>query len=146
MAGIGLMAAGLGPFGLGSPTEGASTPTAPAGIRHINPVTRDYEMDATTGQFKQTTSIRQRVLLIALTKIGSASRSRKLGVKLPAKVSENFEAETRDAVRIAYQQMTDVEQVIRIDGVDTVRGQLGRVAVMIRYTDLTTGKQDQVPL
>ena len=115
MAGAGIDSAGLGPCGLGTPVSGSAKPTGSAGVRYINPATRDYQQDSVTGQLAQMPSVRQRVLLALMTTRTSASVQPKFGIQLPRKIDGRFLAQTEQSVRYALRHLTDTEKVIRLD-------------------------------
>jgi hypothetical protein len=144
MAGFGTMSAGLGPFGLGSPASASLPPEGAAGCRWINPVTRSYEQDEDTRQFKQMPSVRQRVYLAIATLLGSSSTLTTQGIRLPQKMGDSYEGEVKAAVALALRQMTDIEKVLRIDGVTVLKGRGQRSRTTVSFTDLTTGKADRV--
>ncbi len=143
MAGFGLMPAGLGPFGLGTPAQGAEPPSGPAGSRYLNPITRDYQVDEETGQFAQMPAVRQRVLIIVLT-LKNSSAVKGLGVRLPPRMDETFESAVKAEITLALRQLTDVERVARLEDVKVDRGRSGRARITVVYTDLTTATRDQV--
>lgn len=145
MAGFGLAPAGLSPFGLGSPDEGAAPPSGPAGSRYLNPITRDYQIDPSTGQQAQMPPVRQRVLLTVLTAKNSSAVPG-FGTRIPALMGETFESEVRAEITRELRQLTDVERVARLDGVKVEKGLGGRARVTISYTDLTTATRDQVTI
>lgn len=146
MAGFGIMAFGTGPFGLGTPTTSADLPTGTAGCRYLNPATKDYQQDADTSQLAQMPALRQRVLIAVTTAIGSSTAIRKLGRVASRKIGPSFAAELTASIRAACRQMTEVEQVMRIDGVTVEVGESGRYRPTLSYTDITTGESDQVVL
>jgi phage baseplate assembly protein W len=143
MPGFGSAPFGGSPYGLGVPGEAALPTTSPAGSRYIDASTRDYAYNATTGQFAQMPEIRQRVLLALLTEQGSIPTQPTFGIKRPQKMGDTFEAEMKAAVRLALQQMTDVEKVLRIDQILVRKGVGGRSETTVVYTDMTTGVPDQ---
>lgn len=140
------MPAGTGPFGLGTPTTSAAPPDDPAGSRYINPATKDYEQDSTTKQLAQMPPVRQRVLIAVTTIQTSSTALPKFGRVMPRKMGPSFEAEIEASLRASLRQLTDVEQVIRIDGITVERGASGRYRPTLSYTDTTTGLQDSVTL
>ena len=139
MAGFGTMSFGLTPFGLGSPQAPGEAPTGGGGVRFINPVTRDYEIDAATGQYAQMPSVRQRVMLSVGTELNS-SGVEGFGALLPRKIGADFDAQARSTVVSALRQLIEVEKAIRLDSVTTERGTLGRARINISFTDLVTGE------
>lgn len=142
MAGFGGAPAGSFPAGMGSVPEPQDAPTGHGGSRFLNAVTRDYEIDATTGQFKQMPPTRQRVTLAVATELDSSGLVG-FGIKPPRKMGDSFESEMRAAVARALRHMTDVDKTLRLNGVKVERGNLGRARVTIAFTDLVTGERDQ---
>ena len=139
MAGLGLFSLGSGPYGLGTPTA-ASAPPDPADTqfsRYINPASGDYEVDPDTLHLKQMPPIRQRVILALKTTLGSATAYPSLGLRKPQAMGDDFEGVMTSNVRFALQQMTDVEGVLRIDGILVGRRPGGRATVTLAFTDLT---------
>lgn len=143
MAGFGSMPAGSSPFGLGTPAAAVEPPDGPSGSRYLNPITRDYEVDATTGHFKQMPGTRQRVLIALLT-LRNSSGLAGFGVRMPTRMGDAFETQSKQAVRQALQHMTEVEKSMRIDDIVVERGIGGRSRVTVVFTDLVTGDQDRV--
>lgn len=133
------------PFGIGTtmPTS-AAPPDGDSGTRYINPGSRDYERDTTTGHLAQMPSKRQRVLLALLTVRGSVSVDPLRGVVLPRKMTPTFVEDMRQSVRSALHYMTDVERSITVDSIDVLKGARGRAQVTVSFTDLETGEQDSV--
>lgn len=144
MPGFGIDSFGLGPFGLGTPATAPDPPSGQAGSRYLNPQTKDYELDATTGQLAQMPATRQRVLLALMTKLKSATTAQKFGASMPTKMGTTFEAEVQQAVRLALFHLTDTEPVIRIDGILVERGRGSRARVTVSYTDIVNGESDNV--
>jgi len=118
-------------------------PDGPAGSRYLNPITRDYEVDETTGHFKQMPGTRQRVLLAVMT-IRDSSGLPGFGVRMPKRMGDAFERQAENAVRQALRHMTDVEKCLLINSITVERGMGGRARVTIAFTDLVTGDQDRV--
>jgi hypothetical protein len=142
VAGFGSMSLGSGPFGLGTPVTGEDPPDGAAGSRYIDPVSRDYAQDPATKQLKQMPGTRQRVLLALMTLERSSSALPTFGIRLPKKMGETYDAQMKNAVRAALRQLTEVEQVVRIDGIVVERGLGGRSRTTVAYTDLETLTQD----
>jgi phage baseplate assembly protein W len=142
------MPAGLGPAGLGTPLSVADPPTGTAGVRFLNPATRDYQVDSVSGQLAQMPSLRQRVLLALMTTQASASVQPKFGLNSPRKIDGNFTANNEQRIREALRQMTEVEKVMKVTAIKTERGVSGsntaRVRTTVSYTDLTTGTNGTV--
>jgi hypothetical protein len=141
MAGAGTIPGGTGPFGIGTPAEASERPTGAAGVRFINPDTRDYEQDPSTSQLAQMPSVRQRVMLALVTEFGSSGVDG-FGFKRPPKMGTGFERVTELAVRTALRQLTDVERIIRVDQVLVDRLNTQRARINVTFTNLETGKQD----
>jgi hypothetical protein len=144
MLGAGIQTAGSSPAGVGEPEEGSPLPDAVGGCRWIDPATGDYEIDTSSGAFAQMPANRQRVMIALLTARGSSSVLPDLGLTRPTKMGDRFQAEMEQAVRQALEQLTDVEQIIRLDFVEVLRGSGGRARITVSYTDLTTGEEDAV--
>ena len=144
MGGFGTFSFGTGPFGFGAPVTGTAPPEGPAGSRWINPATRDFEVDPTTGQLKQMPAVRQRVLLALVTLVGSSTVLPKFGVRLPRKMGSQFDAQVRAAVNLALRQLTEVEQLIRIQRIDVLKGGGGRAQVTVAFVNLENGEEDFV--
>lgn len=142
------MSAGLGPAGLGTPLTGSDPPTGKAGVRYLNPITKDYQQDPVSYQLAQMPSVRQRMAIMLGTTEASSSVQRALGLTMPKKIDSKTRASIEQAVRSAIVQLTEVEKVARIDGIGIEIGRsasaTGRARVTVSFTDLTTGLQDQV--
>ena len=87
--------------------------------------------------------LRQRVLITLTTEQGSVPTQPTFGIRRPKKMGDSFEAEMKSAVRVALQQLTDVEKVMRIDQILVRKGIGGRSETTVVYTDMTTGVPDQ---
>jgi hypothetical protein len=144
MAGFGTMGAGTGPLGLGTPVSASAPPAGAAGCRYLNPASKDYEQDPSTGQLKQMPKVRQQVLLALTTLLGSATSLQGFGTKLPRKMGDRFQAETTVRVRAALRHLTETQKVIRLDTVTAVHGRGGRAQITVGWFDLTSGKADQL--
>ena len=134
---------GSTPFGVGTPTAANEPPEGAAGSRYLNPVTRDYEVDPTTGQFAQMPGTRQRVVIAVLT-VRNSSGIPGFGLRAPTHMGETFDAQMKNAVRQALRTMTDVEKSLFINDIIVERGLGGRARVTIKFTDLVTGDRDEV--
>ena len=139
---------GLIPLGFGTGDDAPVPPGGEWGSRFIDPITKDYAIDPATGQFKQMPPVRQRFLLRLTTVLGSSSVRPGDGVVMPRTITASIEREVDDAVRVAMRVETNVEKIARIESVKVIRDpqNTGRVAVVVSYTDLTTGREDQVSL
>lgn len=142
------MSMGVAPTGFGVGDPAPVPPTGPWGSRYINPATGDYEYDPATRQLKQMPAVRQRFVLKLTTLLGSSSVRPDDGIRLPRKIDASVQREIDDAVRQTMRQETDVEKVARIVAVTVERDpqNSGRAAVVVAFTDLTTGTEDQVKL
>jgi hypothetical protein len=87
--------------------------------------------------------LRQRVVLALRTLLGSSAAVPTMGVELPRKMGTTYAAEVRNAVLVALRQLVDVEKIMRVDGITTVKGAGGRSLITVSYTDLTTGEADE---
>jgi hypothetical protein len=87
---------------------------------------------------------RQQVLLALTTLLGSAASLRTLGIRLPRKMGDQYEAQMTNAVRTALRDLTDRQKVIRLDGVKVEKGRGGRSRNTVSFTDISTGKDDEV--
>jgi hypothetical protein len=139
------MPMGGSPFGLGTPTTAEAPPTTPgAGIRYINPGSKDYQQDSTTKQLAQMPSVRQQMLLAITTLLSSSSTLPGFGVSLPRKMGDTFEADVAQKIRVGCAHITDQQKVARIERITTRKGAGGRAEILVVYTDLTTGQRDEV--
>ena len=143
MPGFGTAPAGTSGAGFGVPVNASAPPSGPAGCRYIDATTKDYAIDSTTGQMQQMPPLRQRVLIIATTVLGSATTQPNLGVRWPRKMGDTYEAQVRNALVAAFYQLTEVERVMRIDSVTVTKGRAGRSSTLLQWTDLSTNQPDQ---
>ena len=134
------------PLGFGTGDDAPVPPGGEWGSRYIDPRTRDYAVDQSTGQFQQMPAVRQRFLLRLTTLYGSSSVRPTDGVKLPRKFDEASRRNVDDAVRLAMRHETDIEKVARIDSVTLARNpdNHGLADIVVSFVDLTTGADDQV--
>jgi len=129
---------GSTPFGMSTPVAAPEAATqGPALSRYIDPGSGDYVIDASVGQFGSMPSLRQRVLLVMNTELGSALAVPDLGIPRPKKIDETYIAATRAAVRRAFYRLTDIEKLMRIESIDIEKRTSGRVQVTLVYRDLT---------
>jgi hypothetical protein len=142
MAGFGTSPFGTSPFGFGSVDEVAEPTANPFGSRFLDPATRDYRFDSSTGQLGQMPPLRQRVLLTLLTERDSSAVAG-FGTQLPKKIDRTFVESVKQMVRVALRYLTDTERVMRIDSID-VRTGGWRAEITVSYTDLETGIRDEV--
>lgn len=142
--GAGTMAAGIGPGGLLVTATVAASPDKSAGSRFLNPRTRDYEVDSTSGQFAQMPPTRQRVLLALMTRKGSATAWPTFGLRVPDKIRSTFAAEMQANTREALSHLTREDApVIVIDAITVEIPSPGRAILTVSYTDLLTGESDE---
>lgn len=144
MAGLGLTPLGVTPFGLGTP-DGTQAPpdTKPAGVRYINYLTKDYER-ADNGELKRMPPMRQRVLLVLSTTLGSSTILPGLGLRLPERIDKRYPQLAEQAIRSALKPMVQSRE-LRVDFVRVNRtNNPGRVDHQVGYTDLTTGNTGTV--
>lgn len=131
-------------MGLGTPISAAEPPRGPAGCRYINPATKDYQQDPNSRQLAQMPPVRQQVLIALTTVLGSATSLTWLGIRLPRKMGDRFQAETEASVRAALRHLTETQKRIRIDTIVAEHGAGGRGRITCGWFDLKTGKRDQV--
>ncbi len=144
MAGFGSLGFGTGPFGLGTPLVAPEEPTGSVGSRWINTATKDYEVDVGTNNLKQMPSVRQQVMLAITTIQTSSSMQPRFGVTLPNKMGDLFENQCKQACVAALAHLTDTDPpTIRINKITVTKGRNSRAEILIDYTDLTTGENDQ---
>ena len=143
MPGFGTAPFGTVGAGLGVPVSASAPPDGPAGCRFLSPITKDYEVDSTTGQLKQMPAVRQRVLILLTTAIGSASTQPDIGVRWPRKMGDRFEGQVRNAVAAALYQLTTVEKVIRIVRVIVEKGRGGRSRTTVVWKYTATNIEDR---
>ncbi len=144
MSGFGLFPAGFGPFGFGTPLSADPIPTPGSGCRFIDPVSGDYGIDNATKQFQQMPPLRQRVLLALVTILKTSTAVPNFGLKTPTKMGNTFEAQVRNAVNVALNQLVNIEKVMRVNSITALKGAGGRALITVAYTDLTTGTDDKV--
>jgi phage baseplate assembly protein W len=142
MAGFGSSPVGSNPFGYGTPVTNAAPPLGTVGSRYIDPLTRDYAVDDSTGQMKQMPSLRQRVYLTVMTVKGSSSSLPNFGLSVPGKLDQSAERRISNAILSALNQLIVVEKILAVNSIAVERYPLGRVRVNVSWTDLTVGKND----
>lgn len=131
-------------LGMQEPQEATAPPDGPSGSPWINPRTRDYELDPDTRQLKQMPELRQRVYLKLGTRRGSMLSDPTFGIELPKKIGLTFDDELRANINTAFARETQIDKIMRIDGIKIENTQTGRVAVTLSYTDLNTEQPDEV--
>ncbi len=144
MEGFGVSAFVSSAYGLWTPEDAPAPATGDVGSRWINPQTKDYEINQSTGNLKQMPSVRQQIMLALSTIQGSAAMTPRFGVAMPNKMNNAFENAAKNACRIALSHLTDGDfPIIRIDNLVVTRGRNSRVEILVDYTDLSTGERDK---
>lgn len=147
--GYGIQGAGVTAAGIGEPATIVDNPEPSDGSMYINPYTKDYELDASTGQLAQMPPVRQMVLLALSTIKGTATALPWLGISYPSKITQSFESECIASVNAALSHLTrEDDPQITIDrvSVEVASGIQGRAKITVSYTDLTTGEYDAVSI
>jgi phage baseplate assembly protein W len=129
---------GVYPAGLGGPTTAPDAPTAPPVIaRYIEPLTGDYELDATTGQYTGMPPVRQMVEIALGSVRGSSAVAPDIGTEIPPLIDEAFASAVDADVRFAVRKLVEA-RLIRVRDVRVETGSpAGRAAIVFEYTDLT---------
>lgn len=141
--GFGTAAFGTSPFGIGTPATVAAAPAPSAGSRYINPVSRDYEIAASTGQQAQMPRARQQVLLALMTVYGTSTAVPDFGLRAPRKIGTNFKAQTKAAARYALRHLTREDApIIRIQSIAVDVVGTGRAVLTVSFFDIKTGQPD----
>ncbi len=143
MPGFGSAPFGSSGVGVGVPVTAAAPPDGPAGSRYLDAVTKDYRVDGTTRQLQQMPAIRQRVLIMLTTVLGSATTQPNLGVRWPRKMGDTYGAQVKNAITAALYQLTEVEKVIRLKDVIVVKGKSGRSQTTVIWTYTATNIEDR---
>lgn len=129
---------GSTPFGMGMPVAAPLPATqGPALSRYIDPGTGDFVINADVGQLASMPSLRQRVLLIMSTALGSSSAMPTLGIPRPRKIDQAYVNTTRAAIRRAFVNLTDIERVMQIQDIAVEKQTTGRIQITLVYRDLT---------
>ena len=131
-------------FGVGIPTSAAVPATDTALSRYIDPISGEYGIDPATGVYQTMPTIRQRVMLALITAKGGISVNPDFGTVLPRKISFRIEQQIKDSVRESLRLMTDTEKSIQINDIIIKRVTQSRVEITVKYSDLTTGENDEV--
>lgn len=143
MTGLGTMALGTGPLGIGDPTEADEHPDAAQSLSTwVSPATKQYEINSTTGALAEVPPVRGRMLYCLTQKLGSSALLPDDGINYPTRVDETYDNKVRAAIRAATRQLTDVEKVARIDEI-IIEERGRRSRGLVRFTDLTTGLKDE---
>lgn len=142
---------GVQPYGIGTnavATDGGgkaiTNPYSGAqnGSRKIDPYTRDYVFDSTTGRIQGMTNAQQLVYLAVRTDKGS-SAMRALGQELMRieRITSNFVRRVDDTLRAAVQHIVDRKLIVVLGTqVDIVRPGVARAR--LRWRDLETGDEE----
>lgn len=126
-------------FGLFAPTVGATYPRT-TGPRFIDPATGDYVLDS-SGQPQRMPSTRQRVLIALKQLLNSGPDG--LGLKVPSRITSQFQAEMNVAVERALAHLTRTPDPTISDlVVSVVSTDGGRALTGVIYTDNVTGLRD----
>ncbi|HEU4544348.1 MAG TPA: hypothetical protein VFR23_24670 [Jiangellaceae bacterium] len=79
---------------------------------------------------------------MALLTARNSSGVLNFGTKMPGRMSETFEADSRAAINLALRHMIEIEKSIRVLSIDVERGAGGRARFTVRFFDLLTGQRD----
>jgi hypothetical protein len=135
---------GSTPFGVGTP-ESHSAPPEPVSslVRRIDPLTRDYAIDAASRSFERMPKTRQRVILALTTLRGSTPALPRMGITLPRKLTADMVSVMRASVREALRPLTQegALSIARIV-VEVHPENNSRTIVGVEYVDLLTGAPD----
>lgn len=126
------------PFGVGTPIDATAPPVErPTGVRYLNPVTRDYEVD-NEGEMRRMPAVRQRILIAVTQLLKSSSVEPNRGIRMPGKIGKDFTERARAAVIAATAEIVALGHAT-IDAVQVLVPQVGRAVIVITFTDLTAG-------
>ena len=67
-----------------------------------------------------------------------------MGVQMPTKMGRTYEAQVRNSINVALNQLVNIEKVMRVNSITVIKGSGGRSLVTVSYTDLTTNTDDSV--
>lgn len=134
MSGAGLIAAGIGPFGIGTPAYATTPPLPTAGQPiYIDSARGDYQVDPATGELARMPLTRQRVLLAIATSRGSSTVEPDMGIETPTKIDRHFSARMSSSYQRALRRLT-ADGSVRID--DTQAKTSGsRAMPVLSFTD-----------
>lgn len=152
MSGAGAQSAGATLAGLGTPATlslggGTVFRDDKTGLqldcRRIDHETGRYEFDS-NGRILGDTQVRQQVKLAVLTTARS-SVDAQMGHRLSdvKYITRNYEEQIRQQINAALQRLTS-SGLVTVNAVNVSRTTTGRVVVEVRYTDLTTGLEQEV--
>lgn len=135
-------ALGAYPLGYGEPAEAPMPPEPTKFSRYINPGTKSFQIDAETRGLAQMPGTRQRVLIALSAARGSSTVRRELGLRFGGKIGENFVNEMQGEVRHALRFLL-AERALRLERVEVEKRSVGRLRIIVTYTDLATGETGQ---
>ncbi len=136
---------GITPFGSGTPASANAPPDElDGGAPFINSRTRDFER-ASDGSIRRMPRTRHRVLVAVTTLQKSMATNPKFGIDLPEQIDESFERKARNSVTMAVKHIVDDGDMV-LDSVTAKVTPYGRAQILISYTDLVTGEDDEVIL
>lgn len=155
MSGAGTQPAGSSPFGIGEPDTAEFSPggaiyvnTATGlseGARYIDPATRQYVYDATTGRSVGMPATQQRVMLACMTALGTSAQTT-LGHRLATvqTMGDDYEKRVTSILTAALQPLID-EGAIALNGIDVLRADARNGSRnIVHFTDLTTSTAESV--
>lgn len=142
---------GAQPYGVGTPTVaqdgGGSVAVNPysgevEGSRRIDPRTKDYVIDSTTGRILGMTNTQQLVLMAINTEKGS-SAMQALGHELRTidRITTNFERRVDTVLRAAVSHLVRAE-LIEVQGTEVVVLGPGRAFARLLWRDTESGVED----
>ena len=154
MSGAGIQPAGLSPAGVGTPAIGTAnagtvmrnvTDGTIANARSIDPGTRQYVFDV-NGRVTGVSSTRQLVQLAVSTTLGS-SAVKQLGTDISRvdRITENFARRVSDVFSNALAPLV-ARKLIAINSIDVQQVQGSRAYALIKWTDLSTGLEESLPI
>lgn len=143
------MALGIGQAAMGSTSIGSGAPSDPPdvpegitdGIRYRDWTTLDYKIDPNTLHQRQTTRVRQQVMWVLQTELGSSMAAPDDGITIPRKGTGQTASEVSSSIRSALRWLVTGGSIT----LDAVRVETGgqRIAVYVDYTNLETGENEQ---
>lgn len=143
--GFGIAPAGTSPFGFGAPATASPTVGKPltkadgsqGDARKIDPVTKDYVIDPTTGRTVGFDGVQQQVYLALVTVKGSSAVA-DLGQEFTSLklIPENIQALVEDKVREALAALIQKNKV-QLIRVDTELNRNKALAIRVKWMDLT---------
>jgi phage baseplate assembly protein W len=116
------------------PASGFPLGVYPAGL---GPLTGDYELDASTGQYTGMPPVRQLVEIALGSVRGSSAVAPDIGTEIPPLIDETFVSAVDADVRFAVRKLVEARLVRTRDVRVEAGSPSGRVAIVYEYTDLT---------